>query len=216
MLRCRDPDGPEEPVAGERPNRVYDAVRRDAAHQAVARIGDIDRPATIHGHAARRVEACRGRGTIGVPGPDRAGDRDDRSVRLHRTNAIVVGVRDQDAAGGIHRHADRTVESRRCCGAVHVSGRDAAGDGRDNPFRRDPSDCVVAGVGDVKHSIAGEGDSRWCAEPRRCATAIRIPEPAAGKRGDGSVRTNAPDALRITCVGDIDAAVSRRGDPERI
>src|SRR5439155_15085134 len=129
---------------------------------------------------------------------------------------IVVGVGDDEAASGVDCQADRTVEPRLRRGAIEVPGRETAGDGRDGALWSDSTDGVVTRVRDVKYAVPGHGNSRRCAEPRRRARAIGISKPAARNRGHASIRTDSPEALRVTCVRDIDGAVWCSGEAERI
>ena len=106
----------------------------------------------------------------------------------------------------------------RACGrgTVAVSGGAVAGDGRDRAIRRDPSDGVVAGVGDVERPGAVQGKSGRRVEARRGPDAIRIAALPAGQRGHDAIGREAADALRVSRIGQVDGAVGADRDAERI
>src|SRR3954454_25280035 len=108
---------------------------------------------------SRLVERGAGGGVAAAAeaGGPVAGHRGDHAVRSHAADAVVAGVRDEeaavggggDAAGGVQ--AGRRVGGReRVAGeaARRARGRAGPGDGRDRTVVADAADAVVRGVRD--------------------------------------------------------------------
>ena len=199
----RNAERPEEPVA-VCPRRCGGAsVEVHGAHDAVPGVGDIDEAASVEGEPRRRVEARAVRHAVTRARTSRARERPDHAVGLDHADAVVVGVRDDDATVGSHRDADRPVEPGLSGRTVRVARGSVAGERRHDAIGADAADGVTAGVGHVQRAVAGERQAGRCAEPARHG-------------GDAAIRRDAPNLVRLAGVRHEDRPVWRRRRSRRV
>jgi hypothetical protein len=76
---------------------------------------------------------------------------------------------------------------------------------------------VVAGVGDEQRAVGTEREPGRCVERGHAARTVEQPlAGAARQRDDRAVRIDAAHPVAVARVGDVDAAVGRDGDAERV
>src|SRR4029453_1743337 len=93
-------------------NRRDDALRRNFANPAIARVGDIDVPRVVHSHAERPIQrcACRRPAISGKACLSVAGHCGDDPVRGYFANPVIALVGNEEITCAVHRDTIRTVE----------------------------------------------------------------------------------------------------------
>ncbi len=199
-------------------DRGDDPIGCNRADEAIARIRNEDAYRRIDRDAAGRVEARWA--VAAVPGARHRHRRCQPASAPGRpvddADAVVVGVGDDDAARGVHRHADWRVEASLRGGSVDVPGGAVARDGGHGAVRRDASDGVVARVGHDQRAVGRQRDGRRRGEPRLRAAPVREPPFAAGQRRHRAIGSDAADAMRLPRVAHEHRAVRRHREAERL
>ena len=171
-----------------------DAVRAHAAYAPVEGVGDVQVPRRVHRHALGPVQPCAARRSAiaQIAGRARARHGRNRAVRGHLAHHIIAGVRDVQAAGGIHRDAERAVDLRAdgraavahvpgCSAACHGGDRSVGGDlahHRGIPVRHED---VARRIDRDAHREAQLRRERPVRRPRNCRR-VRCPRSGSACR----------------------------------
>lgn len=233
-------DGADQAVSGI--GDEYATVRRDsdAARRVETRAWARSVAVTGRGTVAIRGRARRAGPTVDVAGRAPAsgkasarerragptsvsgvvivatGERADLPVRVDHSDAVVVGVGDDDASRGVHGDAHRRVEPRLRRGAIDVTGDAVTCNRRDGATRADTPDRMIAGVGDHERAVRRERKARGRGKPRLAANTIRESTSATGNRRHRTVDCDLADAMRRAGVAHEDPPVRRGSQPERL
>ena len=190
----RDSHRAEETAFRHRPHGRDDAGGGDHADRRVAGVGDVDVAGAIDGDAARRVESCRVRRTVDVTRRS-ARDGPHGAVGGNGADSIVIGVGDDDLAGGADGDAERPVEPGVLAAAVGGTRMVTARERRHRAVHGNAADGVVGGVGDEDRSVARDGNPRRRVELCVCGRAVFQPRSVSGQRGNFTCGRDPADAL---------------------
>ena len=187
--------GRDGPVPGHPPDAVVEAV------------GDVQAAARADGQAEgasqpgrRRRAAIPGQAALEVAGGAAPGHGRDGPVRRHLPHAVVVRVRDVEAARPVERQTGGKVQlclRGRAAIAVETFGP-VPGHGGDGAVRRDSPDAIVSRIGDEEVSGGTDGD-----RARRIELGVDRPAAVPGEP--------APEVAGLAAPGD-GRDVPRSGD----
>lgn len=193
--------------AGERCH--YRAGKCDAADDAIADVGDVERvrDRVVH-DAVRRAERCAGADGIDVAGRAGAGQRRHLSAGGDLADGVIAGVGHVEVAGVVERHTARIAEARREAASVDEALHSRIADDRvRDAVRRHFADGVIVRVDDVDRARARDRDAGRCVEARvRAASVVRARRfGETGQRPHLTGRGNHTDGV-IAAVRDVDVA----------
>ncbi|CAB4364925.1 unannotated protein [freshwater metagenome] len=163
------------------------------ADHVVGAIGDVQIAGGGHGDPVRTVQFrdCRKAIITAVPGGTGASDSRDQAGRvIHPADHVVLFIGDVQIAGGVHRHVgDPANVCDGCHGAIRAvpPGTGPRNSGHDSGRVIDPTDHVVAAIGDVHVAGTIHGHAVEALELSEGGEAIitAVPDGAgASDRGD--------------------------------
>ena len=188
---------------------VHHARGIEAAHCAVAGIGDPQVAVAGQRQCGGRIEACRDAGSIDVRRSSATGQRAHLAVGPDDADAIVPGIGHVHAPGFVHGDTHRRMELRRRGIAIAEARAAVARQRGHHAVGRDLADGVVAGIGDVEVAVAIDGERRRGVETRLIAAAICEAFRRTCERGDDAIGRDAADAVGLATIADEQAAVGR-------
>ena len=215
------PIAAEVDITGARDGGDDPGAAGDPADAVVRRVRDEEVAGGVDGDAARDPQLGAGGGAVvtaeaGVTG---AGDRgDDPAAGYDLTDTVVLGVRDEEVARGVHGDAGRVPQLRARAGApvAAEAGNTGAGDRGDDPGAGgDPADAVVTGVRDEEVARSVDGDAGRVPELRAGGGAPVAEEArtaGAGERGDDAGAGRDPADAVVRRVRDEEVAGGVDGD----